>query len=86
MYIRRLVHLVGGDLVGDIEEGGDSSGHRFYGVVDLVRSTFAIGLMLEVSNGFKGSIGVNFGSGALVVKDTCTKAFRLSSTMSGRLS
>jgi hypothetical protein len=55
-YIRLLVHLVGGDLVGDIEEGGDSSGRCFYGVVDLVWSTFAIGLMLESSNGFKGSI------------------------------
>jgi hypothetical protein len=35
-YICLLVHLISGDLVGDVEEGGDSFGTRFHGVVDLV--------------------------------------------------
>jgi hypothetical protein len=35
-YTLPLAHLVGGDLVGGVEEDGDSSGRRFHGVVDLV--------------------------------------------------
>jgi hypothetical protein len=38
-YFRLLVHLVGDVLAGGVEEGGDSSGCRFYGVVNLVQST-----------------------------------------------
>jgi hypothetical protein len=53
---RYICHLISSDLAGGVEEGGDSSGCRFYRVVDLVRSTFAIGLVLEASNGFKGSM------------------------------
>jgi hypothetical protein len=40
-YSRLHVHLVGYDLAGGIEEGGDSSGLRFHGVVDLVMSRLA---------------------------------------------
>jgi hypothetical protein len=32
-YTRHLVHFVGGDLAGGVEEGGDLSGGRFHGVV-----------------------------------------------------
>jgi hypothetical protein len=35
-YTYLLFNLVGGNLVGGIEEGEDSSGHRFHEVVDLV--------------------------------------------------
>uniref|UniRef100_A0ACD5ZEX1 Uncharacterized protein n=1 Tax=Avena sativa TaxID=4498 RepID=A0ACD5ZEX1_AVESA len=38
-YTRLLFHLVCDDLAAGIEEGGDSSDHRFHGVVDLVQST-----------------------------------------------
>jgi hypothetical protein len=41
-YSPLLVHLVGGDLFGGVEEGGDSSGRRFYGVVDLVQSKYML--------------------------------------------
>jgi hypothetical protein len=47
-YSRLRVHLVGGDLVGGIEECGDSSCCRFHGVVDLVQSTRFRGLVLEL--------------------------------------
>jgi hypothetical protein len=49
-YTRLPVHLVTGDLTGGVEEGGDSLGRRFPGVVDLVQSTFVIGLVLEDFN------------------------------------
>jgi hypothetical protein len=45
-----------GDLAGDIEEGGDSSSHRFPGVVDLIQSTCVRGLVLEDSDQFKDSM------------------------------
>jgi hypothetical protein len=35
-YSRLLSHTVGGDLVGGVEEGEDSSGRRFHELVDLV--------------------------------------------------
>jgi hypothetical protein len=35
-YTHLLFHLVSGNLVGGVEECGDSSGHHFHGVVDLV--------------------------------------------------
>ena len=54
-YTRLLVHLVGGDLAGGVEEGGDSSDRRFNGVVDLVQSTCSI-LVSEDLAQFKGSI------------------------------
>jgi hypothetical protein len=38
-YFRLLVYLVSDVLAGGVEEGGDSSGCRFYGVVNLVQST-----------------------------------------------
>jgi hypothetical protein len=46
-YSCLLIHRVSGDLAGGIEEGGDSSGRRFYGVVDLVQSTYFTSLVLE---------------------------------------
>jgi hypothetical protein len=49
-YTRLLVHLFSGDLTGGVEEGGDSCGRHFPGVVDLVQSTFVIGLVLEDFN------------------------------------
>jgi hypothetical protein len=54
-YSRLLVHLVGGNLADSVEEGGDSSCRRFYGVVDLVESTYFTSLVLEASDQFKGS-------------------------------
>jgi hypothetical protein len=35
-YPRPLLHRGSGILAGGVEEGGYSSGRRFYGVVDLV--------------------------------------------------
>jgi hypothetical protein len=32
----RLLHLVSGDFIGGVEEGGESSGRCFHGEVDLV--------------------------------------------------
>jgi hypothetical protein len=80
-YSRLLVHLVGGDLAGSVEEGGDSSGRRFHGVVDLVQSMYFTSLVLEASDQFKGLTVTIL---ALRLSGTCTKTFRLSSTMSGR--
>jgi hypothetical protein len=62
-YTRILVHLVSGDLAGGIDEGGDSSGHRFSGVVDLVLSTCVIDLMLEDSNQFTDSMAMTLALG-----------------------
>jgi hypothetical protein len=55
----RCTHLlfqVGDDLTGGVEGGGNSSGRRFHGVVDLVQSTCGIGLQLQASDQFKGSM------------------------------
>jgi hypothetical protein len=54
LYTRLLIHIIDNDLVDDFEEGGESSGSCFYGVVDLVQSTHVIGLVLEDSDQFKG--------------------------------
>jgi hypothetical protein len=54
-YSCLLVHLVGGDLAGSVEEGWDSSGRRFHGVANLVRSMYFTSLVLEASDQFKGS-------------------------------
>jgi hypothetical protein len=35
-YTHLLVHLISSYLAGGVEEGEDSSGHRFYAVLDLV--------------------------------------------------
>jgi hypothetical protein len=40
-----LVHLVSGDLVGEVEEGGKLSGRWSHGVMDLVLSTYVAVLM-----------------------------------------
>jgi hypothetical protein len=82
-YTCLLVHLVGGDLASGVKEGGDSSGRRFHGVVDLVQSTCVTVLVLEASDRFKSLTAA--GSRALVLRGTCTKTSRLSSTISGRL-
>jgi hypothetical protein len=55
-YTCILAHLVGGVLAGDAEEGGESSGQCFHGVVDLVESTCVICLVLEDSDQFMGSM------------------------------
>jgi hypothetical protein len=57
-YIRLLVHLVGSNLAGGVEEGRDLSGRRFPGVVDLVQPTSVIVLVLEDSDQFKGSMAM----------------------------
>jgi hypothetical protein len=54
-YSSLLVHLIGGNLAGGIEEGEDSSSRRFH-VVDLVQSTRVRGLVLEDLDQFKGSM------------------------------
>jgi hypothetical protein len=54
-YFCLLVHLVGDDLAGSIEEGRDSSGRLFHGVMDLVQSTYFTSLVLEASDQFKDS-------------------------------
>jgi hypothetical protein len=55
-HCRLLIHLVGGDLIGGVEEAGDSSGRRFHEVVELIQSTCGRGLVLEDLDKFKGSI------------------------------
>jgi hypothetical protein len=54
-YSRLLVHPVGDVLAGGVEEGGDSSGRRFHGLVDLVQSMYGTSLVLEALDRFKGS-------------------------------
>jgi hypothetical protein len=63
-YTRLLVHLVGDDLAGGVEEGRYSSGCRFHGVVDLFQSTCVTGLVLEASDQFKGSMAVTSALGS----------------------
>jgi hypothetical protein len=60
-YTCILAHLVGGVLAGDAEEGGESSGQCFHGVVDLVESTCVICLVLEDSDQFMGSMMTDAG-------------------------
>jgi hypothetical protein len=55
-YSRLLVHLGGGNLTGDVEDGRDSSGCCFHGVVDLNQSKCGKGLVVEALDKFKGSI------------------------------
>jgi hypothetical protein len=55
-YSHLLIHPVNGILADGVEEGGDSSGRRFHGVVDLVQSTYGTSLVLEASDLFKGSM------------------------------
>jgi hypothetical protein len=67
-YFCLLIQLVGGDLAGGIEESGDSSGHHFYGVVDLVYVFYKFGI-----RSFGSIQEVNdddFGSRALVLRGT----------------
>jgi hypothetical protein len=80
-YSCLLVHLVGGDLAGSVEEGGNSSGHRFHGVVNLVESTYFTSLVLEALDQFNDSMVTIL---TLGLSGTCTKTSRLSSIMSGR--
>jgi hypothetical protein len=82
-HIRLLVHLISGDLAGDVEEDEDLSGRHLYGVVDLVRFTRVTSLVLEASDRFKGSEATTSALGRLVLKDTCTKTSRLSNGNSG---
>jgi hypothetical protein len=49
-YSRLLIHLIGGDLAGSVEDGGDLSDCRFHEVVDLVQSIFFTSMMLEASD------------------------------------
>jgi hypothetical protein len=53
-YTRLPLHLIGGDLACVVEEGGDSFGCCFHGVVDLVQTTCAIGFVLQPPDQFKG--------------------------------
>jgi hypothetical protein len=48
-YSSLLVHLIGGDLADDVEEGGDSFDRRFHEVVDLVQSMYVTSLVLKTS-------------------------------------
>jgi hypothetical protein len=41
-YTHLPVHLVGDELTGSVEEGGDLSSRRFPEMVDLVQSTYVI--------------------------------------------
>jgi hypothetical protein len=57
-YCRLLIHLVGSDLAGSVEEGGYSSGRfgsiqGWIRVVDLGQSTYFTSLVLEASDQFK---------------------------------
>jgi hypothetical protein len=46
-YSRLLVHLVSCVITDGVEEGRDSSGCRFYGVVDFIQSTYVTSLVLK---------------------------------------
>ena len=65
MFPRLVVHPVGSDITGGIEEGGESSGHCSQGVVDLVLSTCVIGLLSQEGS-IQGFNGDDFGFRALV--------------------
>jgi hypothetical protein len=58
-----LVHLVSGDFAGGANEGWHSSGCGLHGVVDVVQSMCVTGLVLQVSDRFKGSITTTFALG-----------------------
>jgi hypothetical protein len=63
-----------------IEEGGDSSGRRFHGTEScLVYVYYRFGVKL-----IQRFNSDDFGSGAMFLRGTCMKTFRLSSTMSYR--
>jgi hypothetical protein len=74
-YSVLLIHLIGGDLAGSVEEGGDSSGRRFHEVVELVQSMYFISLVLEDLDQFKCSTATIWlwGAAALVLRGTCMK-------------
>jgi hypothetical protein len=55
-YTHLLVHLIDNGIAGGVEEGRDSSGRCFPGVVDLIKSTCVIGLVLEDLDQFKDSM------------------------------
>jgi hypothetical protein len=77
---------VGSNLAGGVDEGGDSSGHRINGVVDLVQSSSVYACYIFGVKSFKSIEefnGDDFGFVALVLRDTCTNTSRLSSTMLG---
>jgi hypothetical protein len=71
-YSRLHVHLIGGDLAGSIVEDGDSSDRRFYGVVDLVLSTYFTSLALEALDQFKGSMATILALGHWSLRVRCT--------------
>jgi hypothetical protein len=48
--------LIGGDITDGVEEGGDSFGRRFHEVVDLVQSTYVIGVVSKALDRFKSSM------------------------------
>jgi hypothetical protein len=82
-YSCLIIHPIGSVLVGGVEEGGYSSSRRFYGVVDLIQSMYDTSLVLETSRSIQGFNGDDFSSRALVLRGTCKKISRLSSTTSG---
>jgi hypothetical protein len=63
-YTHLLFYLVGDDLAGGVEEGGDSSGRHFHVVVNLFQSMCVIGLVLQASDQFKGSMATTLTLGS----------------------
>jgi hypothetical protein len=55
-YTRLFIHLVSGDLAVGAKGGRKSSGRCSHRVVDLGKSTFVTGLVLEVLDQFKSSM------------------------------
>jgi hypothetical protein len=75
-----LVHIVGGNLAGGVEEVGNSSSRRFSRVVDFVLCYRFDVRKFGLIHGFNCD---DFSSRALILRGTHMKTFQLSSITSG---
>jgi hypothetical protein len=67
-----LFHLIGGNLVVDVEEGGE------YLIAVAMEWQISFKFSVRRFRSIQGFKGDNFGSRALVLRVTCTKTSRLS--------
>jgi hypothetical protein len=84
-YTHLLVHLVTGNLVDIVEEGGKSSYRCYHGVKDHVQSMHVTSLRSKEFGSIQEFNGGDFGSRVLELRKTCTKTSQLSTTTSDQL-
>jgi hypothetical protein len=73
-FSRLLVHLVGDDLAGGVEEDGKSYGRCSDGVVDIIFSTCTTGLVLGYSYRIKSSMVMISGLRCWSLLRTCARS------------